>query len=109
MRRIKRCGGAMLVTADHGNAEQMIDPETGGPQTAHTTNPVPFIYIAEDAEPVHAAPRWRIAGHIADRARRAGHSAAERDDGARSADQEDAIGCPEWAAEAFAGFGFQLP
>ncbi len=46
---IKRCGGAMLVTADHGNAEQMIDPETGGPQTAHTTNPVPFIYVADDA------------------------------------------------------------
>ena len=46
---IKRCGGIMLVTADHGNAEQMIDPVTGGPQTAHTTNPVPFIYIAEDA------------------------------------------------------------
>ncbi len=46
---IKRCGGTVLVTADHGNAEQMIDPETGGPHTAHTTNPVPFIYIAEDA------------------------------------------------------------
>jgi 2,3-bisphosphoglycerate-independent phosphoglycerate mutase len=46
---VKRKNGAMLVTADHGNAEQMIDPVTGGPQTAHTTNPVPFIYIAEDA------------------------------------------------------------
>ena len=46
---VRRNGGAMLVTADHGNAEQMIDPETGGPQTAHTTNPVPFIYVAEDA------------------------------------------------------------
>jgi 2,3-bisphosphoglycerate-independent phosphoglycerate mutase len=40
-------GGAMIVTADHGNAEQMIDPETGGPQTAHTTNPVPFIVVAD--------------------------------------------------------------
>ncbi len=37
--------GAMIVTADHGNAEMMIDPETGGPHTAHTTNPVPFIVI----------------------------------------------------------------
>jgi len=46
----KRCGATVLVTADHGNAEQMIDPETGGPHTAHTTNPVPFIYIAEDAD-----------------------------------------------------------
>jgi len=42
--------GAMLITADHGNAEQMIDPETGGPHTAHTTNPVPFIFVAEDAK-----------------------------------------------------------
>jgi len=44
---LKRAGGAMIVTADHGNAEQMIDPATGGPQTAHTTNPVPFI-VASD-------------------------------------------------------------
>ena len=42
---MRRCagGGVMLVTADHGNAEEMIDPVTGGPHTAHTTNPVPFI------------------------------------------------------------------
>jgi len=46
---VKRCGGVMLVTADHGNAEEMIDPVTGGPFTAHTTNPVPFIYIGEAA------------------------------------------------------------
>ncbi|MGA7104970.1 MAG: 2,3-bisphosphoglycerate-independent phosphoglycerate mutase, partial [Candidatus Deferrimicrobiaceae bacterium] len=36
-------GGVALVTADHGNAEQMVDPDTGGPHTAHTTNPVPLI------------------------------------------------------------------
>ncbi|MBI3448256.1 MAG: 2,3-bisphosphoglycerate-independent phosphoglycerate mutase [Acidobacteria bacterium] len=35
--------GTILITADHGNAEQMIDPETGGPHTAHTLNPVPVI------------------------------------------------------------------
>ena len=46
---VRAKGGAMLITADHGNAELMIDPETGGPHTAHTTNPVPFIVIAEDA------------------------------------------------------------
>ena len=40
----------MLITADHGNAEMMIDPSTGGPHTAHTTNPVPFIVICEDAK-----------------------------------------------------------
>jgi 2,3-bisphosphoglycerate-independent phosphoglycerate mutase len=46
---VRARGGAMLITADHGNAEMMIDPATGGPHTAHTTNPVPFIVIAEDA------------------------------------------------------------
>jgi 2,3-bisphosphoglycerate-independent phosphoglycerate mutase len=43
-------GGAWLITADHGNAELMVDPGTGGPHTAHTTNPVPFIYVSEDAD-----------------------------------------------------------
>ncbi len=38
-------GGIAVITADHGNAEQMIDPETGGPWTAHTTNPVPFVVV----------------------------------------------------------------
>lgn len=38
-------GGAMIVTADHGNCELMVDPETGGPHTAHTTNPVPVILV----------------------------------------------------------------
>jgi len=41
-------GGAWIITADHGNAETMIDPVTGGPHTYHTTNPVPFILITED-------------------------------------------------------------
>jgi len=39
--------GITLITADHGNAEQMIDPKTGQPHTAHTTNPVPFHLIDE--------------------------------------------------------------
>jgi 2,3-bisphosphoglycerate-independent phosphoglycerate mutase len=47
---VRAKGGAMLITADHGNAEMMIDPATGGPHTAHTTNPVPFIVICEDAK-----------------------------------------------------------
>lgn len=38
--------GTLLITADHGNVEQMIDPETGGPHTAHTTNPVPVWWIS---------------------------------------------------------------
>ncbi len=41
-------GGAWIITADHGNAETMIDPITGGPHTYHTTNPVPFILATED-------------------------------------------------------------
>ena len=42
---LKRAGGSWLITADHGNAEMMIDPATRGPHTYHTTNPVPFIFI----------------------------------------------------------------
>ena len=38
----------MIVTADHGNAEMLIDPVTGGPHTAHTLNPVPFIVVSGD-------------------------------------------------------------
>jgi 2,3-bisphosphoglycerate-independent phosphoglycerate mutase len=47
---LRRCGGAMIVTADHGNAEQMVDPTTGGPHTAHTLNPVPLILVSETAK-----------------------------------------------------------
>jgi 2,3-bisphosphoglycerate-independent phosphoglycerate mutase len=47
---IKERNGNWLITADHGNAELMVDPKTGGPHTAHTTNPVPFIYVGEEAE-----------------------------------------------------------
>ena len=38
-------GGSMLLTADHGNCELMVDPDTGGPHTAHTTNPVPVLLV----------------------------------------------------------------
>jgi len=47
---LRQRSGAMLVTADHGNAELMIDPATGGPHTAHTTNPVPLILVTDDAK-----------------------------------------------------------
>ena len=46
---IKQQGGSLLITADHGNAELMVDPITGGPHTSHTTNPVPFLLVSEDA------------------------------------------------------------
>lgn len=44
---LKRNGGSWLITADHGNAEVLIDPVTGGPHTAHTTNPVPLLVVTE--------------------------------------------------------------
>ena len=42
---IEAVGGALLITADHGNLEMMRDPETGQPHTAHTVGPVPLIYV----------------------------------------------------------------
>jgi 2,3-bisphosphoglycerate-independent phosphoglycerate mutase len=44
---LQRSGGTWMITADHGNAEMMIDPVTKGPHTYHTTNPVPFILVSE--------------------------------------------------------------
>ena len=46
---VKEMDGQMFICADHGNAEQLIDEETGEPFTAHTTNPVPFILVNADA------------------------------------------------------------
>ena len=46
---LQAVGGAMIVTADHGNCETMIDPDTGGPHTAHTTNPVPVVLVGGPA------------------------------------------------------------
>ncbi len=58
---IKEVGGAMMVIADHGNCEQMIDYKTGEPHTAHTTNPVPFVLVNAD-------PSWKLreGGRLAD-------------------------------------------
>ena len=55
-------GGKALVTADHGNADQMIDPVTGGAFTAHTTNPVPVI-VVDPEQPKH---ELRTGGRLAD-------------------------------------------
>ena len=49
----ERTGTRLLVTADHGNCELMIDPETGGPHTAHTTSPVPFILVDNESKSSH--------------------------------------------------------
>lgn len=55
-------GGSLVVTADHGNCEQMIDPETGGPHTAHTTFDVPLIIV----EPGLDGKQLREGGRLAD-------------------------------------------
>ncbi len=48
-RALKAVGGELMITADHGNVEQMSDRTSGQPHTAHTTNPVPFIYAGREA------------------------------------------------------------
>ena len=58
---LEKAGGAMIVTADHGNCEVMIDPVTGGPHTAHTTNPVPVILVGGAA-----GAKLRDGGRLAD-------------------------------------------
>lgn len=55
-------GGSLVITADHGNCEQMIDPETGGPHTAHTTYDVPLIVV----EPGLEGKTLRQGGRLAD-------------------------------------------
>jgi len=45
----ERAGARLLITADHGNCEMMLDPATGGPHTAHTTNPVPLLLVEDGA------------------------------------------------------------
>jgi 2,3-bisphosphoglycerate-independent phosphoglycerate mutase len=52
---LDRASGIALITADHGNAEQMIDPISGGPFTSHTTNDVAVILVAPDSHPLRAA------------------------------------------------------
>jgi 2,3-bisphosphoglycerate-independent phosphoglycerate mutase len=50
----------VLITADHGNAEQMIDPETGMTKTSHTLNPVELIYVAKDAPGIKLLERGKL-------------------------------------------------
>jgi len=47
--RVLELGGRILLTADHGNSDQMIDYDTGQPRTSHSLNPVECFYIATDA------------------------------------------------------------
>jgi 2,3-bisphosphoglycerate-independent phosphoglycerate mutase len=54
---VQKSGGALLVTADHGNCEMMRDPQTGGPHTAHTTNPVPLLLVGARNRALNAEGR----------------------------------------------------
>jgi len=53
-------GGTVLITADHGNSEQMTDPETGGAMTAHTLSDVEFVLVSADDAEVRLAPRGKL-------------------------------------------------
>ncbi len=50
LKSAREADARVIVTADHGNCEMMIDPETGGPHTAHTTNPVPLVIVDPDGD-----------------------------------------------------------
>ena len=54
LKAAETAGATVLVTADHGNCELMIDPDTGGPHTAHTTNPVPLVAVRGPSTPLRA-------------------------------------------------------
>jgi 2,3-bisphosphoglycerate-independent phosphoglycerate mutase len=58
---LQKAGGTMIVTADHGNCELMVDPVTGGPHTSHTVNPVPVILVGGPA-----GAKLRAGGRLAD-------------------------------------------
>jgi 2,3-bisphosphoglycerate-independent phosphoglycerate mutase len=61
METVKQAGGTMLITADHGNAEMMKDPETGQPHTAHTLNPVPIVLFNPPADVTGVTDGGRLA------------------------------------------------
>lgn len=62
VRKVLELDGAVLITADHGNADLLVNPETGEPHTAHTVNPVPFIFISNDMKDA----KLRTDGKLAD-------------------------------------------
>lgn len=62
---VQEMDGVLMITADHGNADLMVDPETGEPHTYHTLNPVPFILVAPDSSPLRHAT-LREGGRLCD-------------------------------------------
>ena len=61
VQRLLELDAHVLITADHGNSEQMVDYETGMVKTSHTLNPVEFIYVAKDAPGRKLRPRGKLA------------------------------------------------
>ena len=76
---VEQAGGTLVITADHGNAEMMRDPETGEPHTAHTLNPVP-LDRGQPAEASPASRRWPPLRRRPDSARSPRPAEAGRDD-----------------------------
>jgi 2,3-bisphosphoglycerate-independent phosphoglycerate mutase len=91
---VETAGGTLVVTADHGNAEMMRDPETGGPYTAHTLNPVPFIIVnppgaighVENGRLADVAPTLLDLLGLPKPAAMTGHSLIVPDQGTRAAE-----------------------
>jgi 2,3-bisphosphoglycerate-independent phosphoglycerate mutase len=91
---VEEAGGTLVITADHGNAEMMRDPETGEPHTAHTTNPVPFIVVnppaairrLEDGRLADVAPTLLALLGLGQPAAMTGHSLIDDDARMRAAD-----------------------
>ena len=90
---VEQAGGTLVVTADHGNAEMMRDPDTGEPHTAHTLNPVPFLVVnppaaiggVEDGRLADVAPTLLDILGLARPAAMTGHSLIVRREGRRKA------------------------
>jgi 2,3-bisphosphoglycerate-independent phosphoglycerate mutase len=91
---VETAGGTLVITADHGNAEMMRDPETGEPHTAHTLNPVPFIVVnppvalarVEHGRLADVAPTLLDLLGLAKPAAMTGHSLIVADRGRRAAE-----------------------
>ena len=94
-KRLKEKNGRWIITADHGNAETMIDPITKGPHTYHTTNPVPLILVDDSGDTLrHGGSLQDVAPTLLGRAWR---RPAARDDRPRSASEIGYFADSRWS------------
>ena len=94
-RAILNNGGRVFITADHGNADMMVDPKTGEPFTAHTTNPVPFIAVGGGHDRQGTSRRRKALRYRADAASKHGDGDSQRDDGNFTNQVNTATACPQ--------------